>query len=66
MAKKSEITESPRIGRPPLPDGQRLKPRSIGVSDQEWQRWHDAAAAESLSLSEWLRGLANRRAGKVL
>lgn len=66
MAKKTEIPESPRIGRPPLPESDVLRPRSFGVSEPDWRRWHQAAAAEGMTLSEWLRGLANQRADEVL
>lgn len=61
----SEKTEK-KIGRPAIPVEERHRPRSIGVTDADWQRWHAAAAAEEMTLSEWLRGLADRRAAEVL
>lgn len=49
-----------KIGRPPLPAGERLKPRAIGVSDQDWQDWQDAAARAGEPLSAVIRRLMGR------
>lgn len=36
--------------------------RSLRVPNEEWERWKQAAARKGLTLSMWLRDIANRKA----
>lgn len=36
------------------------KPRALRATDAEWEAWSERAAEAELSVSEWLRQLANR------
>lgn len=36
--------------------------RSIRVPDEEWKTWKERAAKKGLSLTAWLRMVANRNA----
>jgi hypothetical protein len=38
----------------------------IRTTDEERERWKDAAAKAGMSMSEWLRGLASKEATSVL
>lgn len=40
--------------------GTRLVPRSLKVSDEQWQQWQAAAAAAGVPVSAWLKVLAGR------
>lgn len=59
MAKK-EVKRP--VGRPKTKG--RDTPRSIRVPDDEWIAWQNAAEREELTLSMWLRNIANRCAAR--
>lgn len=42
-------------GRPAMPDDEKRKPRSIKLSDAEWQEMKDLAKKEGLSITEYIR-----------
>lgn len=48
----------PKAGPQPNKGGD--KNRNFRVSDEEWEAWMETARADGLSLSAWLRKLANR------
>lgn len=47
-------------GRPALPDDEKRKPRSVKMSDQEWQELDRRAKEQGVSIAEYIRkkGLA--------
>ena len=65
MSKKSleRLHRKPRRGRPPRADGAATERIEIRVTRIERFAWSHAAAQAGLTLSEWLRTLANAAAG---
>jgi hypothetical protein len=53
--------KKPKLGRP-VTKGYKDPMRSLRVPDEEWERWQNAATAKGLSISMWLRRIANRNA----
>lgn len=57
-------------GRPPVSEGlgpqEKTPIHNLRVSDAEWGRWKAAADSLGLSLSAWLRDLANKAAKRLL
>jgi len=43
------------VGRPAMPEAQKRKPRSIKMTDQEWQRLQQRAADVGVSAAEYIR-----------
>ncbi|MCK9326819.1 MAG: hypothetical protein M0P69_15105 [Bacteroidales bacterium] len=43
------------VGRPAMTEDQKRKPRSIKMSDQEWQRLQQRAADVGVSAAEYIR-----------
>lgn len=43
------------VGRPALPKDEKRLPRSIKLSDAEWQEMKDLAKKEGLSITEYIR-----------
>lgn len=57
--KRRGRAKSPPLGRPPLPDDERLSARiEIRVSAEELAEVRKRAARAGLNVSDWLRGLA--------
>ena len=44
-----------KVGRPAMTENQKRKPRSIKMSDQEWQRLQQRAADVGVSAAEYIR-----------
>ena len=42
-------------GRPALPDDEKRKPRSVKMSDQEWQELERRAKEKGVSIAEYIR-----------
>lgn len=44
-----------KVGRPAMNPDEKRKPRSIKMTDAEWQVIHDRAKQAGLSISEYIR-----------
>ncbi len=66
MAKQPE----PKRGRPPISGdlgaGKKTPIRNLRVPDDEWGEWQQAAERSEMSLSAWLRKLANAAAKRIM
>jgi hypothetical protein len=49
------------VGRPPVPDHERLKQRQFRCDDDLWSRAQAAADDEGTDLSEWIRDAMEAR-----
>ena len=47
-------------------EGAKLKRRTITLNDADWDRLHEAAEADGLSVCEAVRNVLNQWAGSVL
>lgn len=47
--------DTKKIGRPALPDDEKRKPRSIKLSDEEWQEIQRRASDSGVSAAEFIR-----------
>lgn len=55
MYKRIIAAKDPSPGRPSLPESERRKPRSIKMTDAEWEEIRKKADALGLPISEYIR-----------
>jgi hypothetical protein len=50
---KSKRTKllSKQIGRPPVPDERRARPRALSARDDQWERWRVLASQRGMTIS---------------
>lgn len=66
MADHSTTKSGRRPIDPNLRPGEATPGRTLRVPDDDWARWQRAADIEGVTLSGWLRQLANKAAHKTL
>ena len=53
------------VGRPKKTEG-KAHNRTVRVTDEDWQLWHEASYVQEESLSAWMRQVLNRAAKRLL
>jgi len=49
------VTKKQPVGRPPMGPDEKRKPRSVKMSDAEWEEIQKRAAQENISAAEYIR-----------
>lgn len=49
-----------------VPNQPKTPMRSLRVTEEQWQLWHEAAKAEGLTLSDYIRAVMDRNARRTV